>query len=97
MTKTPQIALRNVSLVGGKQPIVFPRATLLLHQEYISDGLGGHLPGMRSWEIRVASGMPFTVLLDGDNFTFEAAPYSGKCFATNNTTLQGTGPITGLP
>lgn len=97
MTKTRQIALQNVSLVGGKQAIVLPRATLLLHQDYISDGLGGQLPGMRSWEIHVASGMPFAILLDGDNFTFEAAPYSGKCFATNNTTLQGTGPITGLP
>jgi hypothetical protein len=92
MTRTERVPLKNVRL---SSQIVLPNATLLLHQEYISDGLDGQLPGMRSWEIFVPSGLPFEMLISGDQLTFESDQYSGRCFAKDNTTLQGTGPVKG--
>lgn len=97
MIKTRQMPLRNVLLLGGPQQVMLSNATLLLHQDYISDGLGGQLPGMRSWKILASSGIPFQLLMTGEQLTFESDKLSGKCFATNDTTLQGTGPIAGLP
>ncbi|WP_263386019.1 hypothetical protein [Granulicella arctica] len=93
MTKTQRVPLKNVRL---SPKVVLSSATLLLHQDHISDGLGGQLPGMRSWEISVPSGLPLDLFMSGDQLTFEAGEYSGRCFAKNNTTLQGTGPVKGL-
>jgi hypothetical protein len=92
MTKTQRVLLKNVRL---SPQVVLPSATLLLHQEYISDGLGGQLPGLRDWEIFIPSGLPLDLLINGNQLTFEAGLYSGQCFAKNNTTLQGTGPVKG--
>lgn len=92
MRRTQRISLQSIRL---SPTVTIPNGTLLLHQEYISDGLGGQLPGMRSWEISVSSGLPFDLLLSGGQLTFETAQYSGQCFAKDNNTLQGTGPVKG--
>lgn len=92
MTRTQRVPLQQVRL---SSKVTIPNGTLLLHQEYISDGLGGQLAGMRSWEISISSGLPFDLLLSGDQLTFESGQYSGQCFAKDNNTLQGTGPVKG--
>lgn len=78
MTRIP---LRNVRLSGGSQPVMLPSATLLLHQEYIPDGLGGRLSGRRSWQIHVPAGLSYALLFSGAQLTFESEKMSGNCFA----------------
>jgi hypothetical protein len=92
MRKTQRVPLQEIRL---SPTVMIPSGTLLLHQEYISDSRGDQLPGMRSWEISVSSGLPFDLLLSGGQLTFQSGQYSGQCFAKDNNTLQGTGPVKG--
>ena len=76
---------------------MLPSATLLIQQQYIPDGLGGHLPGHRSWQIHVPDGLSYDLLFSGAQLTFESGEMSGNCFAKDNNTLAGTGRVNGIP
>ena len=95
--QTRKIPLKNVNVSGGPQPVSIKSATLVLYQDYIADDLGGHMAGLKSWDIHVFSGLPFELLASGSPLTFQSGDLSGSCFAVNNSTLKGTGPVAGIP
>ena len=90
------VPLRGVKLVGVGQPITLKIAKLVLRQEWIGDGFGGVLPGARSWTIQSIEDLPMQLLFAREQLTFECGGYSGRCFAVDSNTLQGTGSVAGL-
>lgn len=98
MVKSKQVSLSKVQFTGSGKPFTLPRATLLIHQEYISDGLGGHIEGLKSWELVTDADVPTEAVLCSDALNFVAGKYSGKCFVrqaipNSHSAFQGTGPL----
>jgi hypothetical protein len=100
MVKSKQIPLAKVLFTGSGKSFTLARATLLVHQEFISDGLGGHLEGLSSWELVTDAHVPLEVSLGSDPLTFEGGKYAGSCFlrqtvSGSHSGFQGTGPLKG--
>ena len=100
MSRIKRIPLDGIEIIGTNPAFkkYIPTGTLTVKQEMISDGLGGHLPGLREWTVESSyiADLPFT---DG-TVQMVSGKYSGRCFVVSSSTaslvFQGTGELKGL-